>query len=141
MGCYNTCVVNAPVEQVWAALRNFHDLSFAPKVVTSLEPVGDAAGDQLGAKRVLNGAFYETLQSLNDVDRVVKYSIDDGPEAVSRDRVSGYIGVVRVFTVTDGNGTFVEWSSTWQDSQGGVKEFCDPIYKALLDSLKHHFEG
>ena len=141
MGCYNTCVVNAPVEQVWAALRNFHDLSFAPKVITSLEPVGDAAGDQLGAKRVLNGAFYETLQSLNDVDRVVKYSIDDGPEAVSRDRVSGYIGVVRVFAVTDGNGTFVEWSSTWQDSQGGVKEFCDPIYKALLDSLKHHFAG
>ena len=141
MGCYNTCVVNAPVEQVWAALRNFPDLSFAPKVVTSLEPVGDAAGDQLGAKRVLNGAFHETLQSLNDVDRVVKYSIDDGPEAVSRDRVSGYIGVVRVFAVTDGNGTFVEWSSTWQDSQGGVKEFCDPIYKALLDSLKHHFEG
>ena len=110
-------------------------------MITSLEPVGDAAGDQLGAKRVLNGAFYETLQSLNDVDRVVKYSIDDGPEAVSRDRVSGYIGVVRVFAVTDGNGTFVEWSSTWQDSQGGVKEFCDPIYKALLDSLKHHFAG
>jgi hypothetical protein len=58
-------------------------------VITSLEPIGDAAGDQLGAKRVLNGAFHETLQGLNDVDRVVTYSIDDGPEAVSRDRVSG----------------------------------------------------
>ena len=41
--------------------------------------------------------------------------------------------------MTDGDATFVEWSSSWQDSQGGVKEFCDPIYKALLDSLKQHF--
>ncbi len=141
MGCYNTCVVNAPVEQVWAALRNFHDLSWAPQVITSLEPVGTAAGDQLGAKRVLNGAFHETLQALNDVDRVAKYSIDDGPDAVSKDRVSGYVGVIRVFALTDSDATFVEWSSSWQDSQGGVKEFCDPIYKALLDSLKQHFAG
>ena len=41
--------------------------------------------------------------------------------------------------MTDGNATFVEWSSSWQDSKGGVTEFCDPIYKALLDSLKKHF--
>ena len=141
MGCYNSCVVSAPVATVWAALRNFHDLSWAPQVITSLEKVGDASGDQIGAKRLLNGAFHETLRGLNDTDRVVTYSIDDGPDAVSKDRVSGYVGVVRVFSVTDGDSTFVEWSSSWQDSQGGVKEFCDPIYKALLDSLKQHFAG
>ena len=141
MGCYNSCVVSAPVATVWAALRNFHDLSWAPQVITSLEKVGDASGDQIGAKRLMNGAFHETLRGLNDTDRVVTYSIDDGPDAVSKDRVSGYVGVVRVFSVTDGDSTFVEWSSSWQDSQGGVKEFCDPIYKALLDSLKQHFAG
>jgi hypothetical protein len=141
MGCYNTCVVNAPVEQVWAALRNFHDMSWAPAVVTSLKPIGDAAGDQLGAKRVLNGAFHETLRGLDDVDRVITYSIDDGPELVSRDQISGHVAVVRVFAVTDSNATFVVWSSTWKDSPGGVKDFCDPIFKALLDSLKHHFSG
>ncbi|MDP6580075.1 MAG: SRPBCC family protein [Vicinamibacterales bacterium] len=139
MGCYNSCVVDAPADKVWAALRNFHDLSWAPGVITSLQAVGDAAGDQIGAKRLLNDAFHETLHGLNDADRVVTYSIDDGPDAVSKDKVSGYVGVVRVFSVTDGDGTFVEWSSSWQDSQGGVKEFCDPIYKALLDSLKQHF--
>ena len=141
MGCYNSCVVNAPVEKVWAALRNFHDLSWAPQVITKLEQVGDAAGDQIGAKRVLNDAFHETLCGLNDADRVVTYSIDDGPDAVSKDSVSGYVGVVRALSVTDGDATFVEWSSSWQDSKGGVKEFCDPIYKALLDSLRRHFAG
>ena len=139
MGCYNSCVVNAPIDAVWAALRNFHDLSWASQVITSLEKVGDASGDQIGAKRVLNGAFHETLRGLNDTDRVVTYSIDDGPDAVSKDNVTGYVGVVRVFAVTDGDATFVEWSSSWQDSQGGVKEFCDPVYKALLDALKQHF--
>ena len=25
MGCYNSTVVSAPVNEVWALLRNFHD--------------------------------------------------------------------------------------------------------------------
>ena len=139
MGCYNSCVVNAPVDKVWTALRNFHDLSWAPQVITSLEKVGEASGDQIGSKRLLNGVFHETLHGLDDTGREIRYSIDDGPGAVSKDNVSGYLGVVRVCAVTDADATFVEWSSSWQDSQGGVKEFCDPIYKALLDSLQQHF--
>ena len=141
MGCYNSYVVNAPADRVWSALRNFHDLSWASGVVQSVDRVGAVAGDQIGARRVLNGAFHETLLALNDSDRELKYRIDDGPDAVSKANVSGYIGQVRVMPVTDANGTFVEWSSSWQDSKGGVKEFCDPIYKALLDALKKHFDA
>ncbi len=66
MGVYNTCVVNAPVDQVWSALRDLHDMSWAPRVITSLDKVGDV-----------------------------------GP--------------------------------------GGVEEFCNPMYGALLGSLKAHF--
>lgn len=141
MGCYNSCVVNAPVEKVWAALRDFHNLSWAAGVVQSVDRLGSAPGTQTGARRVLNGVFHETLLGLDDEQRTLKYSIDDGPDAVSKDRVTGYIGVVRAFPLTDGNATFVEWSSSWQDSKGGVKEFCDPIYKALLASLQGHFAG
>ena len=139
MGCYNTCVVEAPVDQVWSALRNFHDMSWAPEVITSLENVGDVGANQSGARRVLNGVFHETLKTVDDADRTLTYSIDDGPDAVSKGNVTGYVGKVRVFPVTDTNGLFVEWSSSWEDSKGGVAEFCDPIYKALLESLKAHF--
>lgn len=139
MGCYNSCVVQGPVDQVWSALRNFHDMSWAPAVVEKLDRAGKAAADQIGARRVLNGVFHETLLALNDVDRELKYSIDDGPGPVAKDQVASYVGIVRVFPVTDGNATFVEWSSSWQDSKGGVKEFCDPIYMALLGSLQKHF--
>lgn len=139
MGCYNSCVVNAPADRVWSALRNFHDLSWASGVVQKVERIGEAGGDQIGARRVLNGVFHETLLALNDADRELKYSIDDGPGPVSKDSVSGYRGRVRVMPVTDLNGAFVEWSSSWEDSSGGVREFCDPIYKAFLDALKTHF--
>jgi hypothetical protein len=141
MGCYNSCVVNAPVERVWSTLRNFHDLSWASDVVQNVARVGDAAGDRVGAQRVLNGVFHETLLALDDVDRELKYSIDDGPGAVSKEHVTGCVGTVRVMPVTDGGGTFVAWSSSWQDSNGGVKEFCDPIYQALLNALRQHFDA
>ncbi len=139
MGCYNTCVVSAPVDQVWSALRNFHDLSWAPQVITSLDTVGDAGADQPGAKRVLNGVFHETLKTVDEAERTLTYSIDDGPDAVSKDNVTGYIGKVRVLPVTDTNGSFVEWSSSWENSKGGVEDVCNPSDQALLDGLKAPF--
>lgn len=139
MGCYNSCVVSAPADRVWALLRNFHDFSWAPDVVESVEVVGSAAADQIGARRILNGAFHETLRALDDEARELKYTIDDGPPPVSKDQVRHYVGTLRVHPVTDGDRAFVEWSSSWESSQGGVAEFCNPIYQALLSSLQAHF--
>ena len=139
MGCYNSTVVNASVDDVWTALRNFHDLSWSAHVVETVDIIGDRAGDQIGAKRVLNNAFHETLQCLDDSARVIKYTIDDGPAAVAKDNVSGYVGQVRVSPITADNTTFVEWSSSWQSSGGGVADFCSPIYRGLLNDLKEHF--
>ena len=138
MGCYNSCVVSASADEVWAVLWDFHDMSWASESVKSLERIGDA-GDRLGAKRVINGKMHETLLALNDVDRVFKYAIDDGPAALSKDNVTGYVAKVVVSAVTDTDAAFVEWSSQWHESQGGVKEFCDPIYTRLLAQLKAHF--
>ena len=141
MGCYNSTIVDAPVDKVWAALRNFHDFSWCPDVVPQVEAVGDLGSTEVGAKRVLNGVFHETLLELDDEAHIQRYSIDDGPEAVSKDNVQGYIGDVRVFPVTDNDSTFVLWTSSWESSGGGVKEFCNPIYRALLAALKNHFAG
>ena len=41
MGCYNSIVVNAPVDKVWAAMRDFHDMSWASGVIEKVDPVGD----------------------------------------------------------------------------------------------------
>jgi hypothetical protein len=137
---YQTTVVNAPVDEVWALLRNFHDMSWATGVVERCEAVGDKPGDEIGAQRVLNGVFHETLQELNDTDRVARYSIDDGPAPVSQNDVKDYNGVIRAFPVTDIDATFVEWSSSWEAEDDKAEEFCHNIYVALLKALKSTFE-
>ena len=139
MSCSNSSVINSPIEKLWPRLRDFHDMSWCPNVITKLEKVGAIPGTQIGAKRVLNDAFHETLLALDDVDHVIRYSIDDGPAAVSKANVQGYIGEVRVYPVTDIDASLVHWTSRWDNSTGNVAEFCDPIYRALLSDLKKTF--
>ncbi|HJP29467.1 MAG TPA: SRPBCC family protein [Candidatus Latescibacteria bacterium] len=139
MGCYNSAVVAASADKVWARLRDFHDMSAFPNVVEKVDKVGEAPGTQIGAKRVINDAFHETLVALDDEARVIRYSIDDGPDAVAKDKVLGYIGEVRVFPVTASDETFVLWTSSWAASDGGVAELCNPIYQALLGDLQASF--
>ena len=87
MACYNSTVVPANVDDVWEALRSFHDLGWASGVITQLDVVGDVADGQVGAQRILNDAFHETLRSLDDANREFTYSIDDGPGPVAADAV------------------------------------------------------
>ena len=56
---YRSTVINASADTVWNAIKNFHDLSWAPNVIEKVEVVGDTAGGDVGAKRVLNDAFHE----------------------------------------------------------------------------------
>lgn len=138
---YQSIVVRAPAEKVWETLRNFHDLSWAPDVISSVDIVGDKKGDQPGAKRVLNGAFHETLQTLDDDNRDLSYSIDEGPSPIAPGEVSNYQGNVRVRPITEGDGgSFVEWYSGWTGNDEAAAEFCHGIYAGLLEQLKKALE-
>ena len=72
-------VVDAPIADVWTKFINFHDLSWAPNVITSVEKVGSVDGGTPGAKRILNNAFHETLIEIDGDEHFLTYSIDDGP--------------------------------------------------------------
>ncbi len=93
---YQDININASVDAVWAAIRNLHDLGWAPNVITSVDVVGDKAGHEVGAGRVLNGVFHETLQTFDDDAMTFSDSIDDGPSPVSKEQVSNYSGRVQV---------------------------------------------
>lgn len=133
--------IGAPADQVWQTIRNFHDASWAPNVVSSLEAVGETSGDEVGAIRILNGAFRETLLTLDDHAKTFTYSIDDGPSPVSKEDVKNYVGRVAVQQAEQGDGTLVEWSSTWQDNDEPAYEFCHGIYVALLQDMKKSLEA
>ncbi len=138
--CYNSAVINAPSQTVWEKIGNIHDLAWAAGVVTKTAVVGDLKGDQIGAKRILNDVFHETLLSLDDEERAFSYRIDDGPGPVAKDAVKNYVGAVRVLPITENNTTFVEWQSTYESADDrAVGELCNPIYQAVLKALKNHF--
>jgi len=138
MSCYHSCTVNATAGDVWATLRDFHELGWARDVLETCEPIGDAGPHEVGAQRLLNGTFKERLLELDDEQKTLRYSIDDAPGTPVAS-ATDYVGRVQVRPITSDGKAFVEWSSSWSGSEGGVAEFCSPIYQALLAELQEHF--
>ncbi len=132
-------IINKSAEEVWKAINCFQDMSWTPNVITSLEQVGDIPGDQVGSKRILNGAFHETLLSLDKENKTFTYCVSDGPSPISSDEVSNYVGKVVVVEVEEGQAK-VEWTSTWENNDEAAQEFCHNIYMALLADMKKSLE-
>ena len=133
--CYQSIIVNAPISKVWETIEDFHDMSWASQVIETCESVGEYSGTEIGAKRILNNAFHETLLESNELEHRIRYSIDEGPSPVSASEVSNYIGQVQLKPITLNNATFVEWSSFWESTSEEARDFCHQIYVALLKAL------
>ena len=136
---YQSNIINAPIDKVWRAVSNFHDMSWAPNIISSVEMIGDVAGTEIGAKRILNSAFHETLIEIDTDNHRLRYSIDDGPEPVSPATVSNYIGEVRLTPVTMQDSTLIEWSSSWESNEVDAVSFCHNIYVALMGDMAETF--
>ena len=132
---YQSIVIEAPINAVWAKISDFHDLSFAPQVISDCQKVGDKGGTEVGAQRLLNGVFTETLTHHDESSHAISYSIEDGPSPVSPDEVKSYIGAVRLRPITETGNTFVEWSSRWESDSDDAVAFCSEIYTTLLRAL------
>lgn len=142
VGCYNSTTINAPIDQVWQKICDFHQLDWADPVVTQVAIAGTLSGQQVGARRILNDAFHETLLSIDPATHCFTYSIDDGPGPLAQEKVSNYIGKVELQPITDSNGTFIQWSSEFvSEVESEVVTFCDPIYIGLLAALKAKFDS
>jgi hypothetical protein len=129
-------VIAAPADRVWPAVRNFHDVSWAPGVLTKCDVVGEHKGDQIGARRVLNDAFHETLVALDDVDRSMKYSLDDGPSPVSAQEVRHFVARLHVLPITATDQSLLEISASWEEDGDAVRSFASGIYEAILAAAR-----
>jgi len=128
-------IINASIEKVWQTIRNFHDVSWAPKVATSVVRQGDIPGTVVGAKRIINDVFYETLSHFNEAQHTFSYQIDKGPGPLKADLIENYIGTVTLSA--DGENTLVDWSASFSaEDEQAVANFCNPMYRALLTAMK-----
>ena len=131
----NTIEIQAQVSKVWETIRDFHDMSWAPGVITEVKKVGEKNGSEIGAQRILNDTFHETLIKLDSDGHTFSYTIDDGPDPVSSTSVENYVSTVKL--TPTGDKSLVEWSASFDSARDNeVEDFCNPIYRALLSALK-----
>ncbi|KAI9024571.1 polyketide cyclase/dehydrase [Hyaloraphidium curvatum] len=137
---YASAVIPASAGDVWAAVRDFGDLSWLPGSGKT-EILDGKAADQLGAVRSVampNGAVRERLVTMSDFDRSYTYLLLDNPPGLAL-----YRSTLSVKEVTDGNHAFVEWAATIECDVDKVEAFkagiVGGIYKPGLDALKAKF--
>ena len=138
---YNSIIVPAPVEQVWARVRDFHDFSWAPSLIASCEKVGDGDGYTMAARRRLNGTFLDTLVAYSAIERRITYSLDEGPSPVSSGEIRNYVGELHLLPVTADSTTFAEWSATWESGNTDAVGYMNDVYRSLLADLAAGFDG
>lgn len=140
---YTSTVVNAPADEVWTYLRDFNDLpKWTGGVVIESEIEDGLAGDQVGCVRSFKLGdgehLRERLLSHSDVYRMYSYNFEKKPFDVDN-----YHATLRVRPVTDGNTSFVEWSTTFDADRDKVEEwedfFSQEVFQGALDSVKEHF--
>jgi NADPH2:quinone reductase len=117
-----SAVIDAPIERVWAVLRDFNSHSaWHPAVGPSAIERGEAP-DQVGCVRdftLKDGhQIREQLLALSDRDHVSTYCILDASLPMRN-----YVATVQLKRVTDGERTFWRWESTFDVPRGREREF------------------
>ncbi len=108
-----SAVIDAPIDRVWAVLRDFNSHHRWHPAVARSQMENDLDGDVVGGVRRFNltdGAeLREQLLHHSDRDSTITYSILD-----SSLPLLDYVATVRLKPVTDGNQTFWDWRSQFR---------------------------
>ena len=134
-----SAVLDAPVEAVWAVLRDFngHD-QWHPAVTDSTIERGQT-GDKVGCVRRFHLAdgseLREMLLTLSDADMAFSYCLMDTPVPLLN-----YVAHVRLAPVTDGDRTFWQWECRFDTPAGREAEMremvSETIYQAGFDAIR-----
>ena len=117
-----SAVIDAPIDRVWAVLRDFNSHSaWHPAVGESRIERGESA-DQVGCVRNFflkdGNHIREQLLALSDSQYISTYCILDATLPMRN-----YVATVQLKKVTDGDRTFWHWESTFDVPKGREREF------------------
>ena len=100
-----SAVIDAPIERVWAVLRDFNSHTAWHPVVAESEIEGGEPSDQVGCVRRFTlrdgNRIREQLLALSDRDHLSTYCILDASVPLRR-----YVATLQLKRVTDGERTF-----------------------------------
>ncbi|TPJ72880.1 SRPBCC family protein [Mesorhizobium sp. B2-7-1] len=133
-------IIDAPIEEVWAILRDFNGHDRWHPAIASSEIDGGEPADAVGAVRHFRladgGELREQLLALSDKDRRLSYCLLEAPLPLM-----GYVASIRLKPVTDGNATFWEWRSEFDPPAHRrdelVKLVAEDIYRAGFAAIRN----
>jgi NADPH:quinone reductase-like Zn-dependent oxidoreductase len=139
-----SAVIDAPIDRVWAVLRDFNSYYRWHPAVASSRMENDADGDVVGGVRIFSlrsGAeLREQLLRHSDRDCTMTYCILD-----SSLPLFDYVATVRLKPVTDGNKTFWDWRSQFRAPEDRAAELENmigrEIYEAGFTGLRTFLAG
>lgn len=134
-------VIDAPVEAVWAVLRDFNGHDTWHPIVRDSHVERDHPSDKVGCVRnfhLQDGSnLRELLLTLSDADMAFSYCLLDTPVPLLN-----YVAHVRLSPVTDGDRTFWHWESRFDTPPGREKELHDMVatnvYQGGFDAIRAH---
>jgi NADPH2:quinone reductase len=134
-------VIDAPIERVWAVLRDFNSHDRWHSAVETSRIEGDERSDQVGCVRSFTlkdgHRIREQLLTLSDSEHQSTYCIVEASVALER-----YVATVTLKPVTDGNRTFWHWESTFATPAGRERELgemvAQGVYETGFADLRRH---
>ncbi len=134
-------VIDAPIERVWAVLRDFNSHDQWHTVVQESRIEGGQVSSQVGCVRAFtlkDGNFIrEQLLTLDDTQYKSTYCIVESTVPLQR-----YVATVTLKPVTDGRRTFWHWESTFATPPGQERELremvAQGVYEAGFENLRRH---
>ena len=135
-------VIDAPIEKVWARIRDFNGLpSWHPRMVES-EIEGGRKATDIGAIRkfkVASGAIVrEKLLAFSDGDYLTTYSIIEHPAPISN-----HTSTLKLRRVTDGDRTYAEWSASFDAAPEEADKLAEGmganVFQGGFNALKERF--
>lgn len=134
-------VIDAPIERVWAVIRDFNSHDQWHEVVDRSRIEGGERSDQVGCVRNFTledgNHIREQLLTLSDTEYRSTYTIVEATVPLQR-----YVATVTLKPVTDGNRTFWHWESTFATPPGMERELRDMVaqgvYEAGFENLRRH---
>lgn len=138
---YCSAVVPAPIEDVWATIRDFNGLPEWHPMITNSEIEDGARGDTVGAVRSIHLTdgvhLRERLLALDDLDHGCVSTIIESAIPFEH-----YLAQVRLRRVTADEHTFAEWVAQFDVADADEAAVCGTIstlFSAGLGALTDRF--
>lgn len=126
-------IIDAPIERVWAVLRDFNSHDQWHDAVEASRIEGGEGGDQVGCIRSFTlkdgNRIREQLLTLSDTEHKSTYCIVEATVPLQR-----YVAAVTLKPVTDGNRTFWHWESTFSTPPGMERALRELVAQGVYET-------